>query len=105
MLSRRTKWGPCLRSRSQKKEQRGKEQKKHDVDDVICEMALEKIVDLLENNMRRQYGDINNDTKTRRDNINRTVVSFLAHLSTKIKFVRIDENNESIPITERVKNK
>mgnify|MGYP003625484077 FL=1 len=26
-------------------------------------------------------------------------------LSTKIKFVRIDENNESIPITERVKNK
>jgi acyl-CoA thioesterase YciA len=29
----------------------------------------------------------------------------LVILSTKIKFVRIDENNESIPITERVKNK
>ncbi len=26
-------------------------------------------------------------------------------LSTKIKFVRIDENNDPIPITERVKNK
>ena len=26
-------------------------------------------------------------------------------LSTKIKFVRIDENNDPIPISERVKNK
>ena len=74
------------KEKQETKETKRKEQKKHNVDDVICEMALEKIVDLLENNMRRQYGDINNDTKTRRDNINRTVVSFLAHLSTKIKF-------------------
>jgi hypothetical protein len=56
------------------------------LDKNLCELALEKVVDLLENNMRRQYADTNATTKRRRNRINNEIVLFFVHLSSYIQF-------------------